>query len=531
MADETPTPQRQRGRRDSDRQLAETLRLQSAALHAAGEAIMITDRDGRIDWVNPAFTTLTGYGMEEVFGRKAGLLLGSGCHPPEFFKELWDTILDGHAWHGEIINRRRDGTLYTENQVITPIRGTDGEITHFVAVKSDITERLRLEAELRKVQRLETIGQFASGIAHDFNNLLAVIIGVSQELLAVLPAEHPIRADITEIHDAGDQAAVLTRHLLTFSRRQVVQPRVLNLNTSILAAESQLRQLLGTDIAFTVSPTPALANVSVDPAQVDQLLANLVANARDAMPHGGKLVISTANFEIPDWIPVARGGVAAPGRYVQLTVSDTGVGMDAATQDHIFEPFFTTKPVGVGTGLGLATVFGIAKQNGGFITFESEPGVGTTFRVHLPAVAGEVAPSPRPAQAATARATETILVVEDNPAVRKLAVRMLSPVGYTVLQADSGEEALALLAEKETPIDLLLTDLMMPGLGGRALAEQVRLTQPGLGVLFMSGYTSDDAVRRGVLEPGLAFIDKPFTVAALLAKVREVLNATSARRR
>ena len=507
------------------KQAEETLRLESAALHAAADAIVITDRAGVIAWVNPAFTQLTGYTAEEALGKNPRDLVKSDKHPPAFFKEFWETILAGRTWRGEMINRRKDGSLYTERQAVTPILDASGAITHFVAVKKDITERLQLEAQFRQAQKMESVGQLASGIAHDFNNLLTVINGMSDLLLAQISPDDPVHADVREIHRAGERAATLTRQLLAFSRQQILEPRVVSLNSVVAGMESLLRRLLGEDIDLVVVLAPDAGSVKADPGQLEQVMGNLAVNARDAMPQGGQLTIETQNVTLDEDDARQHGAAVPPGSYVRLAVSDSGVGMDEATRARIFEPFFTTKGPGKGTGLGLSTVYGIVKQSHGFIWVYSEVGQGTSFKICLPQVTEAAGPDRPGPTVVSSSGTETILLVEDSAGLRKLATRVLEPAGYTVLEAATGEEALRLLERYEEPVHLLLSDVVMPGMSGRHLAEQLAQTHSGMKVLYMSGYTSDTIVRHGVMEAQMPFLNKPFTAAALLRKVREVLDS------
>ena len=503
----------------------ESRQVQSAALNAAADAIVITDRAGVIEWVNPAFTQITGYTAEEALGKNPWDLVKSGKHAPAFYQDLWETILGGRTWHGEMINRRKDGRLYTEDQSVTPILDASGAITHFVAVKQDMTERLQLEAEFRQAQKMESVGQLASGIAHDFNNLVTVINGMSDLVLAQVSQDDPVHADLQEIHRAGERAATLTRQLLAFSRQQILEPRVLKVDTVIAGMEDLLRRVLGEDIDLVVVPAPDVGHVKADPGQIEQVITNLAVNARDAMPQGGRLTIETESVTIDEAYTRQHGEDAPPGSYVRLTVSDSGAGMDEATRARIFEPFFTTKGPGKGTGLGLSTVYGIVTQSQGFIWVYSEVGRGTSFKIYLPQVteaAGTDQPRPR---AVSSTGTETILLAEDNAGLRKLATRVLAPAGYTVLAAATGEEALRVLERHEPPVHLLLSDVVMPGMSGRDLAERIAQTRPGMKVLYMSGYTSDTIVRHGVLEARVPFLNKPFTAAALLRKVREVLDS------
>ena len=394
-----------------------------------------------------------------------------------------------------------------------------------LAVTRDVTETKGLEAQLRQAQKMEAIGQLAGGVAHDFNNLLCIINGYSDILFNALRPDDPMRNLVDEIRKAGERSASLTRQLLAFSRKQVIAPRALDLNTVILDLEKMLRRIVGEDIDLATSLAPGLGSIKADPSQIEQVLLNLVVNAREAMPQGGKLTIETRNVNLDEDYARARSEVR-PGPYVLLAVSDTGCGMTAEVKAHLFEPFFTTKGPGQGTGLGLATVYGIVKQSGGHVAVNSEPGLGTTFRVYLPIV--EAAVQVRDSKAATApapRGSETILLIEDDEGVRALTRHALQSSGYTVLVAREGQEALRIGRWRQEPIHLLVSDVVMPGLGGRQLSERLRLLHPEMKVLFLSGYTDDAVVRHGVLEGEVNFLQKPFTPAALARKVREVLDA------
>ena len=510
----------------TDRREADTaLRLQAAALYAAADAIVITDAAGVIEWVNPAFTRVTGYAAAEAVGRNPRDLVKSGKHPAAFYADLWTTITAGRTWHGEMVNRRKDGTLYSEDQTVTPILDAAGDITHFVAIKQDITERQMLEARFRQAQRMEVVGQLASGIAHDFNNLLTVINGMSELALEQLSPDDQVHADVREIRHAGERAAALTRQLLAFSRQQILAPRVLNLGVVVAGMESLLKRLLGEDIDLVAVPSPGVSNVLADAGQIEQVITNLAVNARDAMPEGGRLTIETQNMEIDDDFGRQHGTAVRPGPYVVLAVSDTGGGMDEATRARIFEPFFTTKVQGRGTGLGLSTVFGIVQQSQGFIWVYSEVGQGTTFKIYLPQMAEAVSPDRPAPTAASSAGTETILLVDDDEALRAMATRFLEPAGYTVLSAASGDEALRLLDRYQGAVHLLLSDVVMPGIDGRRLAEQLGMTRPQMRVLYMSGYTNDTVVRHGVLDGQVSYLEKPFSAAALCRKVRTTLDS------
>jgi PAS domain S-box-containing protein len=508
----------------------QTVRKLSAAVEQSPAAVVITDTASQIEYVNPAFSRLTGYTLDEVKGQNPRILK-SGTHPRKFYQQLYAAITAGAEWRGEMLNRKKDGELFWEYASISAIVDAQGRPTHFLAVKENITERKKAEEQLRQTQeqllqsqKLEAVGRLAGGVAHDFNNLLGVIIGHGELAQAAVPPPHPARARLEQILGAALRAADLTRQLLAFSRRQVLQPQVLNLNSVVNDTEKMLRRLIGEDIDLVSRLAPDLGHVKVDPGQIAQVLMNLAVNARDAMPEGGVLTLETADVELDQ--EYARTHVPLPpGPYVQLRVKDTGVGMDEAVRQHIFEPFFTTKPEGVGTGLGLSTVYGIVKQSGGYIWADSMPGGGTTFTLQLPRVSEPEAPRPEPpAVEARAKGAETILVVEDQANLRELICEVLEDNGYSVLGAKEAPAALALAEAHAGQIDLLLTDVVMPGMSGHELAGQLVSRNPAMRVLYMSGYTSDIVTGHGVLEKGLHLLEKPFTSLALTRRVRQVLD-------
>jgi signal transduction histidine kinase/ActR/RegA family two-component response regulator len=396
------------------------------------------------------------------------------------------------------------------------------------ALRHAVTEHHHLEEQIRQAVKVEAVGRLAGGIAHDFNNILTAILGTTQLLQRELGPEAPHYADVEEIRRAAERAADLTRQLLAYSRRQVLAPRVLDLNAVVRGLDHMLRRLIGEDVELINVLAQQLAPVRADPGQVEQVIVNLAINARDAMPRGGKLTIETANIDLDAAFARAHPG-AIPGSYVQLRVDDTGAGMDAETRAHLFEPFFTTKSVGKGTGLGLATVYGIVKQSGGYISVDSEPGRGTVFAIFLPRTTGTPEPPAGPqSPGQPARGTETILFVEDEETVRTLSVRALRRLGYQVLAAPGGTDALLVAKGHKGLIHMVLTDVVMPGLGGRELVRQLAVMRPEMKVLYISGYSDEAITQHGVLDPGTAFLQKPFTPDRLASKVREVLDAANA---
>jgi len=632
----------------------ENLHLQSSALNATANAIVITDIKGNIEWINPAFTAITQYTADEVLGRNPGTIIKSGLHDDDYYKNLWETILAGKVWRGLLKNRRKDGTIYTEEQTITPIRNAAGIITHFVGIKIDVTEQVRiqsalsesehrlkralhignialwewdlatdevdyssewsdhvgkpdfgvtrtldewfehvhpadllllkrdlmlqhmptppiihrdfrlkhrdddyrwirmnaslevdeagkiarilgtnvdvteikrLETEFEQAQKLESIGRLAGGVAHDFNNLLSVISGYTEMVLAEMDEESAPHKDLMQVKRAAERAAGLTRQLLAFSRRQLLAPEVLNLNTVVAEAEKMLRRLIGEDILLEVSLDSELGQVMADPGQVEQVLLNLAVNARDAMPHGGCLNICTSNINI-DHQEDATGRSVPPGSYVRMHISDNGAGMEEHVLKNLFEPFFTTKEKGKGTGLGLATVYGIVKQSGGYIIVESKPGAGTTFDIYLPRIEMSALEVHPPAQPEITTGNETILLVEDEEELRELARRVLEISGYNVIGAASGADALKIVKDGGPTIHLLITDVIMPGMSGPELALRLAESHPEIKVVYISGYTDDLLARHGVLREGIHLVTKPFTARQLNAQVREALHAS-----
>jgi signal transduction histidine kinase len=426
---------------------------------------------------------------------------------------------------------RKDGGVVWANLMLSLLRSASGEPLHFVAVVEDITgqkraeeERRHLERQLLQAQKMESVGRLAGGVAHDFNNHLTVINGYCAMLLDEMGPGDPLREPVDEILLAGQRAAALTRQLLAFSRKQVAEPRVVSLNDLVADARKMLSRLIGDDVEIVTHLDAELGSVVADSSQMNQVLMNLAINARDAMPDGGRIVMETTNIDIDSGYAAQHAGVE-PGPYVLLSITDTGAGMTQEVVQHIFDPFFTTKEIGAGTGLGLSTVYGIVKQAGGWIWVYSEPGKGSTFKVYLPRAGAAPEPLTEPVLAAeTLRGTETVLVVEDQPEVRKLTLAMLESQGYRLLQAASGSEALSLSERYPEPIHLLITDVVMPGMTGRELATRLVALRPSLKTLYTSGYTAHAIAHEGLLDAAVAYLPKPFSPAQLAAKVREVLS-------
>jgi PAS domain S-box-containing protein len=512
--------------RAEDELRAERDRLELVTRNA-GVGLALVDRQGRTAWANEV--------MRELFGDT----LGRRCH--EAYSPLSETgegcpverVLATGEERAELeqTGRTASGERIWAQVIASPVRDREGRITGVLQAVVPVTERKLLEEQLRQVQKMEAVGRLAGGVAHDFNNLLTAIRGYAELLAEDLPAGGKMNRDAREIVLAADRAAALTRQLLAFSRRQVMALEVIDANASLRSVAGLLRRMIGEDIRLILRLNPALGPVRVDPTQFEQVIINLGVNARDAMPQGGSLIIATRNFEFDQALIKAHPDLK-PGPGVLLEVRDNGEGMDERVLSHIFEPFYTTKAKGKGTGLGLSTVFGIIKQSGGDISVESTPGQGTVFRIYLPrAKQRPAAAAPGPAQDEPGRGRETVLLVEDEEAVRSLTARLLRSQGYRVLEAGGGAEALRLAEELKEPLDILVTDVVMPGLSGRELARRLCELRPRLKVLYISGYAEKVVAHHGVLDPGIAFLPKPFTRQGLLRKVRETLDYPSLTKR
>jgi PAS domain S-box-containing protein len=488
------------------------------------QGVFFWNTTGQITGANDAFLRMVGYAREDL---TAGRISWAAMTPPELVERddraLKQLAIAGVCEPYEKKFIRRDGSQVPI--LMGPAMFEDNPEEGFCFVL-DLSERTKIEEQFRQAQKMEAVGRLAGGVAHDFNNILSVILSYSTMAIDELKPGDPLRDDLSEISKAGERATALTRQLLAFSRQQVLQPRVIDLGEILSGMQQMLRRLLGEDIDLALLPGLGLGRVLADPGQIEQVVMNLAVNARDAMPEGGKLTIELSNVELDATYLAAHLGAEA-GSFVMLAVSDTGIGMDAATQSRVFEPFFTTKPVGKGTGLGLATVFGIVRQSGGHVGLYSELGRGTTFKIYLPRTDRAATAPGATRQPGDVRGTETILLVEDEEQVRAVACAILRRQGYVVLEASNGGEAFLISHDFPDEIHLLLTDVVMPRISGRRLAEQLGPARPGMKVLYASGYTDDAIVRHGVLEAGVAFIQKPFTPDALLRRVRDVLDTVS----
>jgi len=503
-----------------------TLALLDTVFLGAPIGLAFVDRELRFVRVNEALVAMTGIPIEAHVGRSVADVLGPLAPSViPMFEAVFRTgqpLLDRELL-GTPLNQ--DATRRTYLASYYPVSTAEGRIEWVGCIVSDVTERRRAAEVLVQGERMEAIARVAGGVAHEVNNMMTVIAGFSGFIEGSLPDGDARAEDLGEIRRAADRAAGITRQLLAYSRQQVLQPTPLDLNGLVSQSLPVFARLLGPDVRIVLEPTTEVARVRADPSQLEQVLVNLVLNARDAMSGGGTLRLTTETLVVDDQQPDSLPGVRmSPGSYVRLTVSDSGQGMDAATQARIFEPFFTTKSAGKGSGLGLATVYGIVKQSGGYIWVSSELDRGTTFRIYLPEYTGPLPELPPPSAPASPRGAETILIVEDEPAVRRMASRALRSQGYAILEAANGAEALEVLSRATSPVDLVLSDVVMPVLNGRELSERLAVDRPEVRVLFMSGYTDDDIVRRGLLRPGAPFLQKPFVPADLSRKVRDVLD-------
>ena len=501
----------------------EALRKFSYVVEQSPVSIFITDLNGSIEYVNRHFTSLTGYSKTELLGQNPRILK-SGLTSQEEYQTLWNTILSGHEWRGEFQNVKKNGDIYWELALIAPIRNDTNEITNFIAIKEDITEHKKMENQLRHSQKMEAVGQLAGGIAHDFNNILTAIIGYTTILQLKISGDSTIQSLADQILASAERGASLTQGLLAFSRKEVNNPGRIDLNGVLERVEKLLIRLIGEDIRLSILPAGQPLPVLADSMQMEQILMNLVTNARDAMPDGGEITITTDLVRIDSGFITAHG-FGTPGIYALFTLSDTGSGMEAETVKHIFEPFYTTKEMGKGTGLGLSIVYGIVKKHNGFITCHSLPGIGTIFHVYLPITSEEDRPSDDvPAETPYHSGNETILLAEDDDLARALTRELLEEFGYSVIEAENGEEALERYRESHRTIQLVILDALMPRMKGIEVYREIRKLDPEIQTIICSGYTADVMEGEESRDRNLNFVAKPFVPKQLLMKIREVLK-------
>jgi two-component system, cell cycle sensor histidine kinase and response regulator CckA len=504
-------------------QLVEREELFRLISENAMDMIAVVDLEWRRLYNSPAYSRILGYTDEEL----AGAAFFDLVHPDDRYaaeQAVKESTGAGRVGTVQYRMRHKDGTWHVIESAANAIHDALGKVAKFVIVNRDVSEQRQLEEKYRQAQKMEAVGRLSGGVAHDFNNLLGVIIGYAEFLQESLEPENSLRGSVDEILKAGKRAASLTRQLLAFSRQQVLDPKVLDLNVVVFDMDKMLRRLIGEDIELSTVQGRSLGRIKADQGQLEQVLLNLVVNARDAMPQGGKLLIDTRNFLMDQAFVRRYPYPVQPGPYVCLTVSDSGIGMDAETKARAFEPFFTTKEKGKGTGLGLSTVYGVVKQSGGYIDIDSAPGAGTTFKIYLPVVE-EALREEKPAAAPSSfTGNETILLAEDESSLRTLTRNTLEACGYKVLEAKDGIEALEVSDRFSGPIDLLLTDMVMPGMGGRALAQELVRRRPEVRFAYMSGYTGQAVGSQGPVDPGSVFLLKPFTRELLTRKIREALD-------
>ena len=499
------------------------MRLQQAALESAANSIAITDHEGRLLWVNPAFATSYGYEEEELTGKRPGDIVKSGVHDTAFYKEMWETILSGRVWFGEIVNKRRDGSLLTEELTITPIRDAEGKVANFIAIKQDITERKRMEMQFLRSQRMESIGTLAGGIAHDLNNLLApIVMGV--DLLAERVNDDALQVVIRNMGQSASRGTSLVRQVLSFARGVEGARVTLFLDQVLREVVTMAKTSFPKNVRIQTESDDDLWPVIGDPTQLNQVILNLSVNARDAMPDGGTVRLLTRNVTIDDQYASMRRDVE-PGDYVLLEVMDTGCGMPPQVRERIFEPFFTTKVIGEGTGLGLSTVIGIVRSHGGFVNVYSEPGEGTSFKVYLPAqqAAGEEPQHETDADRPRGNG-ETVLVVDDELSILTITRHTLETYGYRVLTAEDGAQAIGVFAMNRLNVDVIITDMMMPVMDGASLIKAIRRIDPNARIIAASGLQGGVTVAKAARVGVNNFLEKPFSASQLLSTIRAALD-------
>jgi two-component system, cell cycle sensor histidine kinase and response regulator CckA len=492
------------------------------AVEQTTDAVVITDMQGNIQYANPAFERITGYSRAEVLGKNPRFLK-SGRQELALYEAMWAALSRGQNWRGRFQNRKKDGSIFTCDTIITPTRDENGKIINYVSVQRDVTRELQMEEQYLQAQKMESIGRLAGGIAHDFNNIMTAILGFGSMILDQLGESHPLRHAVEQIVSAGERATNLTRQLLTFSRKQMVEVRILDPNAVIVEMNQLLRRALGEDIELMTLLDDEAGCVKMDAGLLQQVVMNLAINARDAMARGGQLTLRTSRAVLDEKFCKNRVNIQ-PGEYLQLSVRDSGAGMTKEVLSHVFEPFYTTKPKGKGTGLGLATVYGVVTQCGGHIEIESEPGTGTQVNIWLPRVVTTADTVPVELEERLQRGTETILVVEDEDVVRDLSCRILRSLGYHVLEAANGKEAVELVRKYNHTIHLVFTDVVMPQMGGPEMVENLVQIRPGIKVIYTSGFTESTIVERGVALGKVRLIQKPFTREILAQRIRHALD-------
>ncbi len=505
------------------KQIEDQFRKLSHAIEQSILSIIITDIKGNIEYVNPKLLDITGYTREEVIGKNTRIFK-SGKTLPETYSDLWNTILSGNDWHGEFLNKKKDGELFWEHASISSIKNEDGIITNFVAYKEDITKLKKLEEQFRQAQKMEAVGQLTGGIAHDFNNILTGIMLSSEFLKLKIDKNNKLRANVEQISELSIKAANLIQGLLAFSRKQAINLQYTNLKDIIANTKKLLSRIIREDIELKFNIPKKDLPIMADGIQIEQILMNLATNARDAMPNGGMLTIEVSDTEIDDNF-IKTHGFGKTGRYALISVTDTGIGMDENIQKKIFEPFFTTKEVGKGTGLGLAMVYGLIKQHEGYIDLYSKPGKGTTFKIYLPITELKYEDVKPKEQVIPKRGSETVLVAEDDEPTRKIIINILENYGYKVIETIDGDDALEKFVKNKDRIKLVILDVIMPKKSGKDVYNAITDILPTVKVLFMSGYTGDTLQVKEIAEKGLNFISKPFTQIDLLKKVRYTLDS------
>jgi len=503
----------------------ESISRLAMAVEQSPESIVITDASGAILYTNPAFAKNTGYSCAEALGQNPRILK-SGKQDAAFYRQLWDVLQRGEVWHGHFINQRKDGTLYNEEATISPVRDAAGKVVNYVAVKRDVTSEMQIQEHLRQAQKVESIGTFAGSVAHDFNNILGAMFMQLDLIKMDLHQPAEVAEGLKSLHANTERAANLVRQILLYSRRTVAQKRDLNLNEVVTNFSKMLQRIIREDIQLQLHLHPGVLPLHADPGMIEQVIMNLTTNARDAMPKGGKLIVGTFPAALEAAQAERLGAEAGPGEYVCLSVSDTGTGIPLEVLPKIFEPFLTTKDIGKGTGLGLASVFGIVKQHKGCIELDNRPGHGVTFKVFFPALANPITHAGAMAvPPANLRGTETILLVEDEDSLRALTRRALEQNGYRVLEASNGVAAMEIWQQQRESIALLLTDMVMPaGMSGSELAWCLVSAKPELKVVFVSGYALESVEGGLGLKPGQNFLQKPFSPESLLRTLRQTLD-------